>query len=98
MPGMGPDPMDVVSSFEELDRHRAIWPLRQHTIVLTATRDYNCQTIRGTIPCGPSRTLENKTFQSFRISTFGPQLIDPEGNLIKGDEAVLAEKLKKSER
>jgi thiol-disulfide isomerase/thioredoxin len=39
-----------------------------------------------------------QTMQSFGISTFGPQLIDPDGNLIQGDEAVLAEKLKRSER
>jgi thiol-disulfide isomerase/thioredoxin len=34
------------------------------------------------------------TLESFGIATFGPQLIDPEGNLVKGDESVLAEKLK----
>jgi hypothetical protein len=35
-----------------------------------------------------------KTQENFGISTLGPLLIDPEGRLVKGDETVLAEKLK----
>jgi hypothetical protein len=34
-----------------------------------------------------------QTMENFGFSTFGPQLVDPEGTLIKGDEAVLAKKL-----
>jgi hypothetical protein len=38
-----------------------------------------------------------QTMESFGISTLGPHLVDPEGTLMKGDEAVLAEKLKERE-
>lgn len=36
-----------------------------------------------------------QTMENFGSSTYGPYLVDPEGTLVKGDEAVLAEKLKK---
>lgn len=35
-----------------------------------------------------------RTMQAFGISTFGPQLVDPQGNLMKGDEKRVWEKLK----
>jgi hypothetical protein len=38
-----------------------------------------------------------QTMESFGISTFGPHLVDPEGNLRMGDEAVLTAKLKERE-
>ena len=38
-----------------------------------------------------------QTMESFGISTFGPHLVDPTGTLMKGDEAVLADKLKQRE-
>jgi hypothetical protein len=38
-----------------------------------------------------------RTMENFGISTFGPLLVDPEGTLMKGDEAVLAEKLNERE-
>ena len=34
-----------------------------------------------------------QTMESFGLLSFGPQLVDPEGTLIKGDETVLAKKL-----
>ena len=45
----------------------------------------------------PFPVVLDASFQSmeiFGISTFGPLLVDPEGNLMNGDEGVLAEKLK----
>lgn len=38
-----------------------------------------------------------QTMESFGLSTLGPQLVDPQGTLMKGDETVLAKKLKERE-